>query len=555
MRRKNFRVSTIIVMTLALGGCQLFGPNSIGVGRDRYNSIIQSTSMEQMMSNIVRVYQHEPIMVMDVTEVDATLAFGGSLTGATTNIGAKAGTTGGTLAGRTGSAGGTLQYAETPTIRYQPLLGQALVAQLVTPVSVDALGLLYDSSWPLASILDFASAYMTPDVSEFYLALDTILELDHRDALQMAAAKTGLPEPPQLAAESKSSRPGANPKPSADSNDSLFIYLRPPQANKANNRNDLWAKQRVVQLWIRLLRFYAGTQPPFHPVLSSASLCAQIGLSMTQARTSDELRTWDINIRTKSERDLADARDCLPESIELRVVPQPAIRALPNGGKKPEANAVKLVTSGPLMRTYSALGIMKNAIERPHPKIELVTPERYNEIRNSQTHPWNDDLDTLSYYTLLPEDEDSIDCPEQLKTKGCDDPPLGDKNSFASATQTITQWLRQHADYQKPTDPATDLYRGDLFVYEKPGEDVLDDEHIRYSRRLGFLRRYILIVVNNAPPPRSAYVAYNDGGRWYYISGDDPVSQKNFDLLSLFMTMMAVPPSTQPLSPVINVGG
>jgi hypothetical protein len=36
---------------------------------------------------------------------------------------------------------------------------------------------------------------------------------------------------------------------------------------------------------------------------------------------------------------------------------------------------------------------------------------------------------------------------------------------------------------------------------------------------------------------------------------DDAVSQKNFQLLSLFMTMMAIPPSTQPLSPVINVGG
>jgi hypothetical protein len=33
------------------------------------------------------------------------------------------------------------------------------------------------------------------------------------------------------------------------------------------------------------------------------------------------------------------------------------------------------------------------------------------------------------------------------------------------------------------------------------------------------------------------------------------VSQKNFDLISLFLTMMAVPSATTPISPTIAVGG
>jgi hypothetical protein len=75
-----------------LAGCQLLGPHAISAGRDRYNGIIQSTSMEQTMSNIVRVYNRQPTLFMDVTEVDASQSFQGSLSGGATSIGAEMGT-------------------------------------------------------------------------------------------------------------------------------------------------------------------------------------------------------------------------------------------------------------------------------------------------------------------------------------------------------------------------------------------------------------------------------------------------------------------------------
>jgi hypothetical protein len=62
------------------------------------------------------------------------------------------------------------------------------------------------------------------------------------------------------------------------------------------------------------------------------------------------------------------------------------------------------------------------------------------------------------------------------------------------------------------------------------------------------------VVVDSHLPDEPVYVSYTDGQRWYYIMKEDEVSQRNFQLVSLFMTMMAVPPTTQPLSPVINVG-
>jgi hypothetical protein len=173
---------------IVLSGCQLIGPSSIDTGRGRYNDVIQTTSMVQTMANIVRVSRHEPPLFMDVTEVDATVSAGGSLTAGGANIGVKKAA----ATGQIGSVGGTTQFSETPTVRYQPLLGQALVAQLVTPVSADALGLLYDSSWDVAPLLDFSAAYLTLDPREFYPALNTIMELHDKEAVELVASQSSL---------------------------------------------------------------------------------------------------------------------------------------------------------------------------------------------------------------------------------------------------------------------------------------------------------------------------------------------------------------------------
>jgi hypothetical protein len=112
----------------------------------------------------------------------------------------------------------------------------------------------------------------------------------------------------------------------------------------------------------------------------------------------------------------------------------------------------------------------------------------------------------------------------------------------------IDRWIRNFAT-GGPTYPSG------LDVYEASGSDVLDPQFINMNGRLGTLRRYVLIIVDDRLPKSRAYASYFDGSKWYYIDKDDTVSEKNFQLLALFMTMMAVPPSTPPLSPTINVGG
>ena len=72
---------------------------------------------------------------------------------------------------------------------------------------------------------------------------------------------------------------------------------------------------------------------------------------------------------------------------------------------------------------------------------------------------------------------------------------------------------------------------------------------------LGKMRRYMLIVVADSLPGKPPYVSYSDGEYWYYIDAGDKISQKNFQLLTLFLTMMAIPSQTPPLTPTISVGG
>lgn len=110
---------------IVFGGCQLVGPIAIDAGRDRYNSVLQATSKQQAFENIIRVKNYEPTSFMDVTEIDATQTFTGTLSGTVTGIGSKPGTYG-TL----GSISPGVSYSEAPLIRYVPLVGQGLVEQL-----------------------------------------------------------------------------------------------------------------------------------------------------------------------------------------------------------------------------------------------------------------------------------------------------------------------------------------------------------------------------------------------------------------------------------------
>jgi hypothetical protein len=208
-------------------------------------------------------------------------------------------------------------------------------------------------------------------------------------------------------------------------------------------------------------------------------------------------------------------------------------------------------TIEPLLITYSGMGILKHATGTPGPKIRFVTRDKYEAIKNN---PWNLKADKLGFYMLLPEEEkgdkpkEEDDNPQynnKFMSK-CNDYML--KNFNCDINKVIGHWIESVDLRQKNRDTT------DLMIYRPQKDLILDDDFALGNRRLGTLRRYLLIIEDDAAPP-DAYIAYPYGRKWYYIAADDPVSQKNFHLMSLLLTMMSVPSTLSPITTSISTGG
>jgi hypothetical protein len=184
---------TVSLGAVGLAACSVVGPTSIDQGRMRYNEVIHDTYVQQTLLNLVRVHNNESPLFMDVTEVDAATTAGATVAGGPSAIGAspnyKSGSAG-TITGTLGFVTGGAQYVESPTVRYQPLLGQPLVAQIQTPLSPEDFAKLLNAQWPLAAVLTLGTVGMTPGFAQKYAAIDAIVDLDHYGAVVFAATSS-----------------------------------------------------------------------------------------------------------------------------------------------------------------------------------------------------------------------------------------------------------------------------------------------------------------------------------------------------------------------------
>lgn len=175
---------------ILLSACSTVGVTSIDHGRTPYNVVIQDTAKEQTLLNIVRVSRSESPLFLDVTEVDQVNTVSGSISGGPSGIGATANrssASAGTLAGLVGAVTGAASYQEAPTVRYIPLAGQPLIAQVSTPINPEALANLFTSDWPPVAILDLGVDRITPGWADYDVAVNAIAELDAYGAIIVTA--------------------------------------------------------------------------------------------------------------------------------------------------------------------------------------------------------------------------------------------------------------------------------------------------------------------------------------------------------------------------------
>ncbi len=182
-------ISIVAFAAITLSSCSVIGPASIDHGRTSYNEVIEDTSRQQALLNVVRVSNGESPLFMDVAEVDAATSAGGTLGSGATGLGATANfkSTAGTIAGPVESITGSVSYQEAPTVRYFPLSGNALIAQVSTPIRPESLVNLYNSDWPLAAILDLSVNRVTSGYEDYDAAIDAMIDLDAYGALILAA--------------------------------------------------------------------------------------------------------------------------------------------------------------------------------------------------------------------------------------------------------------------------------------------------------------------------------------------------------------------------------
>lgn len=151
MTRPPFPAKPAFLATLALlgalAGCNAIGPSVLRSGRQDYNEVVQQTASEQLLLNLVRLRYLEPPLFLEVASVTASYQMESGLgVGASVpNQGAAAGTV----------FSPTLRAAflEKPTISFVPLQGDKFVTQLLAPISIDKLLLLFHSGWSVERIL------------------------------------------------------------------------------------------------------------------------------------------------------------------------------------------------------------------------------------------------------------------------------------------------------------------------------------------------------------------------------------------------------------------
>lgn len=359
-----------------LSGCGVGGPLAVRQGRYNYNESIHDTSQEQLLLNIVRIHHQDSPFIMDVSEVDVQLQWQASITGGATGIGTASsgsassgsGTTGASSGksspagsgGVSGSLSGTLQYQESPTIRYMPLQGAPLIAQISSPITVDSLAQLINSDWAFLPILDMGTDRLANDFSLSYPALNAMSQLDYYGAIIVTAEKSAITSPlPQPIVQGGAGQPSPSGNSQSPPNDCLAVYFEPDNPLVPNGKNPADLNVEIHALWLRLCKIYAPSQQ----------------------------QPFDIS------------NEKLPMRIEIR-------RASVDVGKRDVKATDAPKKFAPPLQTRSALGVVRAGTQERGEFIEFIDPAVYPLIIS---HHYNKHADT--FYTLEPriEEDDSGD--------------------------------------------------------------------------------------------------------------------------------------------------
>jgi len=146
-------IAILLVGSFAITGCGRTGPSLMRTQRALYNHAVQQTGQEQLLLNIARLRYRENPLFLEIASVSSSFEIEteGNAAATIPDDGAEVFTLG---------AGG--RFMEVPTVTYTPLLGQRFAKQLLTPVDLSTLVLLYHSGWSVERLLRLAAQQIGP---------------------------------------------------------------------------------------------------------------------------------------------------------------------------------------------------------------------------------------------------------------------------------------------------------------------------------------------------------------------------------------------------------
>ena len=205
MQRLISSILATSVLAVVIGGCHQAGPASVKIGRAGYNIAIQQTNSEQLLLNLVRLRYRDTPFFMEVSSVSTSFDFDASAAASASLPESE---------GKIYGLGVGIGYSESPTVSYTPLQGDRFVRQLMSPVDLNTILLLYHSGWSIERIFGVclqsingvknapSASGPTPDYvpeyEEFQEAVKLLRELQLRRVLDMGHAPSDDPNKPHV---------------------------------------------------------------------------------------------------------------------------------------------------------------------------------------------------------------------------------------------------------------------------------------------------------------------------------------------------------------------
>jgi hypothetical protein len=140
MRARILSCGLLAALTSA---CIQLGPHQLVSARGNYNEAIQRSANQQLLLNLVRMRYIDTPLFLEVTSISTHLKF---------TAGAQASTELPLGGPNSVSASTALESSEEPTVTYGPLQGERFARQMLSPIEMEKIGLLYYSGWSISRI-------------------------------------------------------------------------------------------------------------------------------------------------------------------------------------------------------------------------------------------------------------------------------------------------------------------------------------------------------------------------------------------------------------------